>query len=282
MKEKKPVWFLFPSLAVLLMIQVYPSLYSFFLSLGKMKGGLYTFVGLKNFTALFKTSDFYDSLERTLVFTGSYLILCVAIGMVLALLLNRRSRLTPFYLTCIFIPSVISEVVGGTMWRWLFQQSYGIAQVALNPLIDNYSLLSGSTGAMIIVIAASVWQRLAFVALIYLGAMQTIPHELDEAAALDGASRWQLFWKITLPIIRPAVLITVLLTSIRGINALGLILATTKGGPGNATMTTAMYLYRTAWNFGDFGTAAALSVIMFFFNITLTIVYLRMFKTDHG
>lgn len=280
--KKKPIGYLVPSLIILLVVQVYPSIYSFYLSLGKMKGGRYSFVGFNNFTALFRTSDFYESLGRTAIFTVSYLFLCISVGMVLALLLNRRTMLTSFYLTCIFIPSIISEVVGGTMWRWLFQQSYGIVQVALNPLLNNYSMLSGSTGAMIIVIVVSVWQRLAFVALIYLGAMQTIPHELNESAALDGASSWQIFWGITLPIIRPAVLITVLLTSIRGINALGLILATTKGGPGAATMTTAMYLYRTAWSFGDFGTAATLSVIMFFVNIVLTVIYLRMFRMDQG
>jgi multiple sugar transport system permease protein len=277
--EGKPLWLLFPALVVLALVQIYPTLFSYYLSLGQVKAGKYSYVGLENFRLLLRNSDFYESLGRTAVFTASYLVLCIGLGMVLALLLNRRNRMTPLYMTVIFIPMVMSEVVAGTMWRWLFQQSFGLAQVALNPLLNNVSLLSSPWGAMAIVIAASVWRALAFTALLFLGALQTVPHEVYESSALDGANRWQSFWKITLPIIRPTLLIAVIMTSIRGINSLGLILATTKGGPGAATMTTAVYLYRQAWQFGDFGTAASLSVIMFVVNVVLAVVYIRILRS---
>lgn len=276
---KKPIWLLYPALIVLVVVQIYPTLYSLYLSLGRIRGGEFSFVGLRNFQRIFNSTDFYESLLRTGIYTLVFLLLCIGFGLLLAILFNRKTRFTTFYMACIFIPSILSEVVSGTMWSWMFQQSYGIIQVALNPYINNYSMLTRPEGAMLIVIMASTWKHLAFNALLFLGALQSISKDVYESASLDGANVWQSFTKITFPLIKPTLLVAVLLTSIRGINSLGMILATTKGGPGTATMTTAVYLYRTAWQFGDFGTAAALSVIMFAINIVLAVVYIRMLRS---
>jgi len=278
MNRKNFLWLISPSIVFLFIIQVYPAFYSWYLSFGNIKGGKYTFVGLKNFTRLLHNSDFYEALARTGIFTFSFLIACIGFGLILALLLNRCSKFTALYMTIIFVPMVLSEVVGGTMWRWMFQQSFGLVQAFLNPFINNFSILSRPGGAMAVVIAASVWKQLAFTALLFLGALQTVPKELFESAALDGATRSQMFWKITWVIIRPTILLASIMTTIRGINALGLILATTQGGPGAATMTESVFLYRTAWQFGRFGDAAALSVFMFLINITLGIIYIRLLK----
>jgi len=278
MKQKKFFWLVIPSLFVLVLIQVYPTIYSWYLSLGRIKGGKYTFVGLKNYIRLLNNSDFYDALVRTGIFTSAYLISVIALGLIIALLINRCSRFTVVYMTIIFVPMVLSEVVAGTMWRWMFQQSFGLVQTFLNPFINNYPILTKPGGAMAVVIAASVWRQLAFTSLLFLGALQTVPKELFESAALDGATSREMFWKITWVIIRPTILLASILSTIRGINALGLILATTAGGPGAATMTEAVFLYRTAWQFGKFGDAAALSVFMFLINITLGVVYIRLLR----
>src|SRR5258708_345498 len=163
------------------------------------------------------------------------------------------------------------DVVAGTMWRWMFQQTYGIVQVALNPFIGS-SLYTDANGAMAIVVAASVWRSLAFTTLIFLSALQIVPREVLESAALDGANRVQ---RIIFPMIRPAFLVTVLLTSIRAINSVGLIYSITKGNPGGATQTASFYLLRVGWEQGDFGSGAAVSVILFIINLALTLVYLR-------
>ncbi|MCK5197113.1 MAG: sugar ABC transporter permease [Spirochaetales bacterium] len=278
MNRRNFLWLISPTILFLLIIQVYPAIYSWYLSFGRIKGGKYTFVGLKNFARLLNNSDFYESLARTGIFTFAFLFACVGLGLILALLLNRCSRFTALYMTIIFVPMVLSEVVGGTMWRWMFQQSFGLVQEFLNPFINNKSILSRPGGAMAIVIAASVWKQLAFTALLFLGALQTVSSELYESAAIDGATRSEMFWKITWVIIRPTVLLASIMTTIRGINALGLILATTQGGPGASTMTSAVFLYRTAWQFGRFGDAAALSVMMFLINITLGAVYIRLLR----
>ncbi len=276
----KPLWLLLPAMTILLLVQVYPTLYSVYLSFGRLRAGNYNWVGLRNYEFLFRTEDFYQSLNLTLVYAGSYVALSMVLGMLLALLFNRRGKLTALFMTCIFVPYVISDVVAGTMWTWLFQQSYGLIQVALNPLLHGVSVLSRPGGAMAIVVAASVWKHLAFNALLFLGALQVVPKELYEAGALDGANRWRSFTGITLPLIRPTILVALLLTTLRGINALGMILATTQGGPGTATMTTAVYLYRNGWMFGDFGTAAAISVLMLLLNIVLAVVYVRALRSS--
>jgi len=275
-----PVWLLMPTLLLLLLVQVYPTLYTFNLSLNKLKGGKLSFVGFNNFARLFASTDFVSSLSNTAVFWFYYMALTVVLGMIVALLLNKRTRFTAVYTVIIFVPWILSDVVSATMWRWMFEQSYGIVQVLLNPLLNNVSILSDDTGAMAVVILASVWRTLAFTSLLFLGALQTVPNEVKEAASLDGASSWQSFWQVIIPIVRPTLLVTILLTSIRAVNALGLILATTNGGPGSATTTASVLLYREAFQYGDFGVAAALAVILFLFNLGLTLVYFRLVKVD--
>jgi ABC-type sugar transport system permease subunit len=157
----------------------------------------------------------------------------------------------------------------------LFQQTYGIVQVWLNPILGS-SLYTNANGAMGIIVAASVWRSLAFTTLLFLAALQTVPHEVIESAALDGANRFQRFRRMIFPIIRPTFLVILLLTSIRAINSVGIIYSLTRGQPGGATQTASFYLLRTGWEQGDLGVGAAVSVIMFLMNILMTIFYVKL------
>jgi len=273
-----PLWFLLPAIVILVALQVVPTLYSFYLSTTTIKptdtGVTDVEVGLDNYATLLQSQTFRDSLWHTAVYAGSFLVITVALGLMLALLFNRKVRYTGFYLVLIFLPWIISDVVAGTMWRWMFQQTYGIVQVALNPIIGS-SLYTSASGAMAIVVAATVWRSLAFTTLLFLSALQTVPTEVLESAAIDGANRFQRFRSVIFPLIRPTFFIVILLTSIRGINSVGLIYSITKGNPGGATQTASFYLLRTGWEQGDFGTGAAVSVILFLINIVLTILYVR-------
>jgi multiple sugar transport system permease protein len=147
-------------------------------------------------------------------------------------------------------------------------------QVWLNPILGT-SLYTNANGAMGIIIAASVWRALAFTTLLFLAALQTVPREIEESAAIDGANRFQRFFSIIFPTIRPTFLIVILLTSIRAINSVGLIYSITKGNPGGATQTASFYLLRVGWEQGDIGTGAAVSVILFVVNMVLTVIYVR-------
>jgi ABC-type sugar transport system permease subunit len=274
-----PFWFLLPSLLILLVIQVYPSLYSVYLAFQRKQDGVERFVGLQNFVILFSSGDLRESLWNTLVFTAFYLVITLVLAFGVALLLNRRVRLTPLYMVLLFIPWVLSDVVAGTIWRWMFIRDYGLIQELLQPLVQR-TLLADPAGAMAIVIGSSIWRSLAFAVLLLLAALQTVPREVNESAVIDGATRWQLFWRMTLPIVRPQLLVTVLLLSIRAINSVGLILAITGGGPVRATSTLSFYLYQEAWKFGDFGVGAAIAVIMFGLNLALAAIYLRLLRVE--
>jgi ABC-type sugar transport system permease subunit len=131
-----------------------------------------------------------------------------------------------------------------------------------------------------IVIAASVWRSTAYVMLLILAGLQTIPGELYEAASIDGASRWGSFWRITWPLIRPATLVTVVLLSIQSVNAVGMFLAITEGGPGRATEVLSLHMYREALQFFHFGYGSALAVVMFLVNLVLGAIYLRFLRTE--
>lgn len=273
-----PLWFLLPSIVVLLALQIYPTLYSVYLSTTRVRRGEFLHVGLANFERLLQTPSFWESLRVSLIYSVSYITLTVCLGLSLALLLNRRFKFTGIYLVIIFIPWVISEVVAGTMWRWLFQPTYGLVQSWINtyaPFLGN-QLYTTANGALAIVIAAAVWRGLAFTTLLSLGALQTVPQEIIESASLDGADRFQRFFSVILPQIRATVLVMVLMTSIQSINSVGLIFSITRGGPGGATRTAAYYLLQTGWEQGDFGTGAAVSVILFLINMSLTILYLSV------
>jgi len=273
-----PLWVLLPAIVILVALQVVPSLYSFYLSTTTLKptdtGVADVEVGLENYATLLHSQTFRESLWHTAVYAGAFLVLTVSLGLILALLFNRKVRYTGLYLVLIFLPWIISDVVAGTMWRWMFQQTYGIVQVALNPFIGS-SLYTSASGAMGIVVAATVWRSLAFTTLLFLSALQTVPTEVLESAAIDGANRFQRFRSVIFPLIRPTFFVVILLTSIRGVNSVGLIYSITKGNPGGATQTASFYLLRTGWEQGDFGTGAAVSVVLFLINIVLTGLYVR-------
>ncbi len=272
-----PLAFLLPSVLILLILQVYPALYAVFISTTRLRRGVAEPMGLRNYERLFQTPSFLEGLEHTAVYAISFLVLTIGVGMFLALLLNRRIKFTGFYLVILFIPWVLSDVVAGTMWRWLFQPEYGILQEWLYqafPSLD--AVYTNQTGSMVMVIIASVWQALAYTTILSLGALQTVPVEVVESASLDGANRFQRFFRIILPIIRPTLLVMVLLVSIRAVNSVGLIYATTGGGPGRATQTASIYLLITGWRQGEFGLGAATSVVLLTVNIGLTIFYLSL------
>ena len=193
-----PLWFLLPAMLVLLVLQVYPTIYAFVLSVMRQRRGGFEFVGLQNFQLLLGQSTFRDSFSRTLIFSAWYIVLVIGLGLLVALLINRRVKYTSGYLVAIFIPWVLSDVVAGTMWRWMFLKDYGLIQQWLTPLFGS-SIYVNPDGAMGIVILASVWRAVAFTAVLFLGALQTVPHELEESAALDGANRRQIFLRIIFP-----------------------------------------------------------------------------------
>jgi multiple sugar transport system permease protein len=269
-----------PAILFLMLVSLYPTLYSFYLSMTRSKKGITEFVGLRNYQVILRSADFKQSFELTIIFTVFYVFLTVAIAYILALMLNRGLKLTGVYMTIIFLPWVLSEITSGVVWRWMFYQDYGILQNLLSPLFGGRAIITTNWGAMAIVIAATTWRSISFAMLLLLAGLQTVPREIYEAASIDGSGGWSTFWRITWPLVRPTTIVTIVFITIQAINGVGMVLAITEGGPGRATEILGVHLYREAMEFFNFGYAAALSVVLLIINIILAAFYLRSMQQE--
>ena len=277
-----PYLLIAPALILIVTVSLYPTLYSLYLSLNRSRRGNLEFVGLRNFQIIFNSNDFWESLWNTAIFGVFFLAIVMFFAFVLALLFNSGIRFGGIYMTIVFLPWMLSEIVSGVMFRWLFLPQFGLAQSVLGPLLNDISFLGSPAGAMGVVTAATIWRSVAFAMLLILAGLQTIPGDLSEAAAIDGATRWQSFWKITWPLALPTTQVTIVFLTIMAINAAGLFLSITGGGPGRATEVLSLYMYREAILFFNFGYGAALSVVMFMLNALLAFVYIRTLQSQNS
>lgn len=274
-----------PALALIGLVTLYPTLYSFYLSLHNPvrdpeRRGALEFVGLDNFGLILTSPNFWESLLNTAIFGALFVTLTMVFAFLLALGFNQRLRLGGLYLVIIFLPWMLSEIVSGIIFRWLFLPEFGLLQTSLGPLLGDIRFLGTPAGAMGVVIGATIWRSLAFTTLLLLAGMRTIPGDIYDASAIDGASAWQTFWQITWELIRPTTAVTVLFLTIQGINATGLFLAITDGGPGRSTEVLSLFMYRETIEFFNFGYGAALSVIMLTLNGLLAAFYLRVLRSN--
>lgn len=269
-----------PALLFIGVVSLYPTLYSLYLSLTRTRRGETLFVGLRNFQIIAKSSDFWESLRHTFVFSFAFVVFTVALAFLLALLMNRKLRLTGVYMTAIFLPWILSEITSGVVWRWMFYQDYGILQRLLGPLFDGTTLIARPGSAMAIVVAATVWRSLAFAMLLLLAGLQTIPRETHEAASIDGATGWQDFWRVTWPLVLPTTMVTIVFLTIQAVNGVGMILAITEGGPGRGTEVLSLHMYREGIEYYNFGYAAALSVVLLVINVVLAAFYIRSLRRE--
>lgn len=281
-----PYLLIAPALLFVTAISLYPTLYTFYLSAHRFRRGTLEFVEFRNFRVIWESSNFWNSLRLTGVFGGWFLLLVMVIGLLLALVFNRKLSGNSAYMTLIFVPWMISEIVAGIMWRWMFLPNIGVLQNTLGPLLgsfdDPYRFLSSGAGAMGVVVAATFWRALAFATLLLLAGLQTIPSDLSEAAEVDGATRRQAFWRITWPLLLPTTQVTVVFMSIQAVNAIGMFLSITQGGPGRTTEVLSLQMYREALEFNNWGYAGALAVVMFLVNAVLAMVYIRGLQSQHA
>lgn len=276
-----PYLLLAPALFLIGAISLYPTLYSLWLSMQRFRRGQGEFAWFRNYEIIFTTDNFYESLRATMIFGAFFVLLTMFFAFLLALIFNRRPRHGSVYMTIIFLPWMLSEIVSGIMFRWMFLPQFGVLQNMIGPWFgEDFRFLGTGSGAMTVVIVASLWRALAFAMLLLLAGLQTIPREVNEAAAIDGANRWQTFWNITWPLALPTTTVTVLLLSIQAINATGMFLAITEGGPGRSTEVLSLHMYKEAIEFSNFGYGAALSVVMFALNAVLAVFYIRTLRRE--
>jgi ABC-type sugar transport system permease subunit len=278
-----PYLLILPALFLVLTVSLYPSLYSFWLSTQDFRRGVFRFSGLDNFQTIIESRNFWNSLFLTFAYGVLFVTITMVLGFGLALIFQRKPRGSSIFLIIIFIPWMLSEIVTGIMWRWMFLPALGVLQNLLGPLFGtDYTFLGDNSGAMGVVVAATIWRSLAYAMLLIIAGLQTVPGELGEAASIDGANGWQRFWKVTWPLVLPTTQVIIVFLSIQAINAVGMFLSITQGGPGRATDVLSLQMYREALDYSNFGYAGALGVIMFFINGVLAFVYIRSLRAQNA
>jgi multiple sugar transport system permease protein len=276
-----PYWFLAPAVALLLALTVYPFFYIVRLSLYRMSPGGEVFVGADNFLRLVRDPLFFQSLGQTLVFTVGALALEFGLGLGLALLLDSQIRGRNLWRSLLLLPMILPPVVVGVIWRLIYNPNFGVLNGALQlGGVDTSRLtwLADPSVALAAVIVVDVWEWTPFVFLILLAGLQAVPEEPYEAARIDGASAWQTFRHVTLPLLAPAILVALLLRTIDLLRIFDQVFILTQGGPGFATETISLYIYKTAFRFFDFGYAAAMSLLLLVGTLMVSRLYLRFLQ----
>ena len=275
---------LLPSVVLIGVLIVYPAIntiYQSFFEIRTQTAALGPkFVAFKNYIRAFHDEHFWDTLWWTLIFTGVSVFIELVIGMGLALIMNKSIPGQGIVRTAILVPWAIPTVVSGIVWTQFFSQN-GIANYVLKIL----NLISGPLNwlgnewlAKMSILIADVWKNTPYMSLLLLSGLLTISKDYYEAADLDGAGRWKKFTRITLPLIRSTMSVTILFRIISAMRVYDLIVAMTGGGPAGRTETVSMYAVNTYFTYGNTGYGATLSVLMLILSIGISLLFTNSLK----
>jgi multiple sugar transport system permease protein len=232
-------------------------------------------VGLANYRALAHDPDFRAAVRRTLEYTAIFVPVVVLGGLGVAVLLNAKVRFISLYRTAVFVPVACSTVATAIIFNWLLEPTFGLVNWVLGWFsLGPYGFFQDPNQALFSVVAMTAWGWIGFNAIIYLAALQGIPQELLEAAAIDGAGRVATFWRIVWPLLGPATLLLVVWSSINALQVFDEIYVSTRGGPLQATTVVVYYLYEQAFTFFAAGYGAAIAYVLFAAILALTLLQL--------
>ncbi|HKQ51287.1 MAG TPA: sugar ABC transporter permease [Pyrinomonadaceae bacterium] len=271
-----PFLLIAPTVAVLLALSIYPLVYSVRVSLQTDSGWT-----LRHFARLVSDDFFRSALAHTLCYAAIALTVEFLLGLALAVLLNRELRGRSFFRAALLVPMMLPPVVVGVVWRLMLNPNFGAINGTLQGAGINTEQLTWTaspTLAFASVVMVDIWQWTPFMFLILLAGLQAIPDEPYEAALIDGSSAWQTFRHVTLPLLKPAILIALLLRTMDLLRVFDQIFILTEGGPGSATETISLYIHRTAFRFGDFGYAAAMSFVLLILTNAVSLLYIRLLQ----
>jgi multiple sugar transport system permease protein len=275
-----PYLLIAPTVAVLLALSIYPLVYSIRVSLQSDSGWT-----LSHFARLLADDFFRSALAHTLCYAAIALTFEFLLGLALAVLLNREMRGRSFFRAALLVPMMLPPVVVGVVWRLMLNPNFGAINGTLQGAGVNTEQLTWTaspTLAFASVVMVDIWQWTPFMFLILLAGLQAIPDEPYEAALIDGSSPWQTFRHVTLPLLKPAILIALLLRTMDLLRVFDQIFILTEGGPGAATETISLYIHRTAFRFGDFGYAAAMSFVLLILTNAVSLLYIRLLQRQEG
>ncbi|MGG7620323.1 carbohydrate ABC transporter permease [Bacillus coreaensis] len=278
--------FILPALLLILFIVFLPivlNLYNSFFRWNSFEAGK-TFVGFEYYVRLFKDPVFFTALKNNSLYAIVSLICQVGGGIIIAAILEDKliRRFQPFFRTVFFIPSVISIAVVGLMWQLIYNPEIGLVNGVLNAIGQSewvHSWLGDSKTAIYAVVAVSQWQYTGYMTMLFLIAMQKIPMEYYEAAMIDGASKINSFFHITLPQIKEMILVGSVITVIGAFKVFDEVYVMTFGGPGRSTEVLGTMLYRSAFRNDEMGYASTIGTIIFIITLTLSLIQMKLGKS---
>ncbi|MCK4329037.1 sugar ABC transporter permease [candidate division WOR-3 bacterium] len=234
------------------------------------------YVGLENYIRLFKDPQFGQSLWFTLIFSFTSVLLEMVAGMIIALVLNESFRLRGIMRGISLLPWAIPSVVGARIWQLIYRYDYGLANCVLEKISGlSINWLGSSGSAFLSLVLADSWRTTPFVAIIILAGLQSVPESLYEQAKIDGANLIQRLFRITLPVIKPVVIVALIFRTIDALRVFDVIYVITGGGPGSFTTSVSLYSYKY-FLMGDFGYGSTVSIFLFIIAFSIVALYIKI------
>ena len=278
-----PYLLIAPTVLGILLVDVYPLLFNALISLQERKISTANpvFVGLRNYATVIRDPEVLHSLKVSVMFTVASVTLSYAIGLVLALLLNRRLRWRGVLRAVFIVPWAIPAFVAALIWGWMYNDQFGIISALAKDLgISRPPIFLSAPYALGSLITVMVWKSFPFQFVVLLAGLSAIDEEILRAAEVDGASPWQRFWQITFPLLKPVSMVAILLAAINAFQYFPIPWLLTQGGPANATNVVPIAVYNTAFLGGDFGASAAMAMLMFLFIVVMGGLYVRYYVRE--
>ncbi|HLI57653.1 MAG TPA: sugar ABC transporter permease [Actinomycetota bacterium] len=277
-----------PSLILLLAVTAYPLVYNIWNSFHFVNlsyAGLpHNFVGAKNYTAMAKSAEFRAAMVRTLAFTAVTVVADLVLALVLAVMLNAKFRGRGLLRAAVLIPWAVPTVVSATLWKTMFDPRAGFVDYLLGFIHKGWATITwvnaSTWKSWFVIFVADSWKNIPFVALILLAGLQVIPSEVYEAARIDGATSWQAFRRITLPLLKPALVVAAVFRTLQAFFVFDVIYILTGGGPGTSTETLSFLNFQTFITNTDFGYGGAISVVLVVIALLIAAGYVRLLRPE--
>jgi multiple sugar transport system permease protein len=279
----QPYLFLAPSFAILLVFLIFPLSWNIYISLHDVSLTTllkdWEYVGPENFVTLFNDPNFYTSLKVTLMFVGGSVALQFGVGMLMAIVLNQQIRGSGVYRAILIIPWTISAVIAAFSFKFILDDNFGILNYILNQMgIESVGWLSDPNIVVWSLVIANMWYGTPFTLLFLTAGLLSINPSLFEAARIDGASKMRSFFYITLPLLKPFMIINLILITMWSVNLFDIQLIMTGGGPLFSSTTASLYMYRQAFEFGLLSKGAAAGIILILINLTVALIYVKFLR----
>ncbi|MBE9188746.1 sugar ABC transporter permease [Microcoleus sp. LEGE 07076] len=274
-----PYLFLFPALLVLSLTVLWPALQAFYLSFTSYEYDLTQapqWVGLKNFERLWADRTFWQTLTNTLLYLICVVPVLVVLPLGMAILCNQKLRGMNWFRAAYYTPAVISMVVAGIAWKWLFAETGLLNQLGELLGLPPVSWLANPKVVLFSVMAVTVWKGLGYYMVIYLAGLQSIPAELYEAAAIDGSEGLRKHWDITVPLMKPYLILVAVISAISATKVFEEVYIMTQGGPRNSSKTVVYYLYERAFKDLEIGYACTIALVLFLLILGLSVLQVSL------